>query len=141
MTNARSRIELDEQERRELLEGAATLQVASLGADGRPHLVPMWFAEDDEGLLAFTTYGKSQKVVNLERDPRITVLAETGTAYNEVRGLSIDGTAEVVHDPAVTARLLQLVGARQAGRPRPEFDPKLEPPAAAYKREIGRAHV
>lgn len=140
MSNARSRIELDEAEQRELLEGAATLQVASLGEDGRPHLVPMWFAEDDEGLLAFTTYGKSQKVVNLERDPRITVLAETGTAYNEVRGLSIDGTAEVVHDAAVTARLLQLVGARQAGRPRPEVDPKLEPPAAAYKRVTVRIH-
>ena len=141
MSNARSRIELDEAEQRELLEGAATLQVASLGADGRPHLVPMWFAEDDEGVLAFTTYGKSQKVVNLERDPRITVLAETGSAYDEVRGLSIDGTAEVVRDPAVTARLLQLVGARQAGRPRPAFDPKLEPPAAAYKRVTVRIHA
>jgi len=140
MTNARSRIELDVEEQRELLEGAATLQVASLGIDGRPHLVPMWFAEDDEGLLAFTTYGKSQKVVNLERDPRITVLAETGTAYNEVRGLSIDGTAEVVRDPVVTARLLQLVGARQAGRPRPDVDPNLEPPAAAYKRVTVRIH-
>lgn len=140
MSNARSRITLSEQEQQELLEKATTLQVASLGADGRPHLVPMWFAEDDGGLLAFTTYGASQKVVNLERDSRITVLAETGTAYNEVRGLSIDGTAEVVRDPAVTARMLQLVGARQAGRPRPEFDPKLEPPPAAFKRVTVRIH-
>ena len=140
MTNARSRITLSEEEQRELVEGAATLQVASIGADGRPHLVPMWFAEDDDGLLAFTTYEKSQKIINLERDPRITVLAETGTAYKEVRGLSIDGTAEVVRDPQVTARVLQLVGARQSGQPRPERDPGLEPPPAAHKRVTVRIH-
>lgn len=134
MPSARSRIELTEEEQRELLGRAGTLQVASIGANGWPHVVPMWFAEDDDGVLVFTTYGKSQKVVNLERDSRITVLAETGTAYNEVRGVSIEGTAEVVRDAVVTARVLQLVGARQSQRPRPDADPDAEPPAAAYKR-------
>jgi PPOX class probable F420-dependent enzyme len=134
MVNQRSRIELSDDEQREILEQARILQVASINKDGRPHLVPMWFVFDDAGRLAFTTYGRAQKVRNLERDPRITVLAETGTAYNELRGVSIDGTAEVVRDPHVTARVLQLVGAKYAGRPRPDAVPGAEPPPVASKR-------
>ena len=140
MPNARDSIQLTTAEQDELIGDARILQVASIGPDGRPHLVPMWFVRDDEGLLAFTTYGRAQKVKNLERDPRITVLAETGTGYNELRGLSIDGTAEIVNDPHVTARVLQLVGARYGDRPRPDADPNLEPPPPAYKRVTVRIH-
>lgn len=134
MPNARDRIRLTEAEQDELLDGAQTLQIASILPDGRPHLVPMWFARDDDGLLVFSTYGSSQKILNLERDPRITALAETGTEYDQVRGLSIDGTAEVIRDPHVTMRTLQLVGAHTNHRPRPDPDPDAEPPPVAYKR-------
>jgi PPOX class probable F420-dependent enzyme len=134
MVNQRSRIELTPDEQREVLEQARILQVASINPDGRPHLVPMWFVFDDEGRLAFTTYGRAQKIRNLERDPRLTVLAETGTAYNELRGVSIDATAELVRDPQVTGRILQLVGAKYADRPRPDPVPGFEPPPAAHKR-------
>jgi PPOX class probable F420-dependent enzyme len=140
VAGSRDRITLTEAEQRELLEAARVLQVASIGPDGRPHLVPMWFVHDDDGLLAFTTYGAAQKVKNLERDPRVTVLAETGTAYNELRGISIDGRAEIVRDPPRTARVLQLVGARYGDRPRPDPDPSLDPPPAAYKRVTVRIH-
>ena len=134
MVNQRSRIQLTAEEQRTLLEIAPTLQVASINPDGRPHLVPMWFALDDADRIIFTTYGRSQKVWNLERDPRITVLLEAGAVYSELRGLSMDGTAELVRDPLVTARTLQLVAARHAGRTRPAPDPAAEPPPAAYKR-------
>lgn len=144
MPNRRAAIELTEDEQRELVREARILQVASINADGRPHLVPMWFELDDEGLIVFTTYGTSQKVVNLERDPRVTVLLETGEAYNELRGVSMDGRAEVVRDPQVTARTLALVGAKYNDRPRP---PRLEAPIpeadlppVAYKRVTVRIH-
>jgi PPOX class probable F420-dependent enzyme len=141
MTNARDRIRLTEGEQRELLEEARTLHVASILPNGRPHLVPMWFVVDDDGLLAFTTYGTSQKVKNLERDPRITVMAETGTAYDELRGVAIDGTAEIVRDPRVTMRTLQLVGAKMGGQGRPAPPPEdEEPPPVAYKRVTVRVH-
>lgn len=140
MANARARIQLTEEEQRELIEEARILQIASIDPDGRPHLVPMWFVYDDDGVMAFTTYGSSQKVKNLERDPRITALAETGDAYDQVRGLSIDGRAEVIRDPHVTARALQLVGARYGDRPRPDPNPDAEPPPAAYKRVTVRIH-
>jgi len=141
MPNRRAAIELTAEEQRELLESARILQVASLNPDGRPHLVPMWFELDDEGLIAFTTYGTSQKVVNLERDPRITVLLETGDAYDQLRGMSIDGRAEVVRDPLITARTLALVGAKYNDRPRPDRPAEpVEPPPPAYKRVTVRIH-
>lgn len=141
MPQGRSAITLTEAEQRELLESARILQVASLNPDGRPHLVPMWFELDDEGVIVFTTYGASQKVVNLERDPRVTVLAETGTAYNELRGISIDGRAEVVRDPHVTTRTLAIVGAKYNDRPRPPIPSEAPaPPPVAYKRVTVRIH-
>ena len=140
MPNARERIQLSELEQDELLEAARVLQIASISPDGRPHLVPMWFARDDEGLLVFSTYGTSQKIKNLERDPRITALAETGTEYDEVRGLSIEGRAEVIRDPHVTMRTLQLVGAHTSRRSRPSATPDADPPPAAYKRVTVRIH-
>jgi PPOX class probable F420-dependent enzyme len=142
MTNQRTRIALDEGEQRALLEQARTMYVASLNADGRPHLVPMWFALDDDGVIAFTTYGVSQKVRNLERDARITVLVETGTAYEELRGVVIDGDAEIVRDPHVTIRTRALIAAKQAGAPRPApvSDPAAPLPSWASRRVTVRVH-
>jgi len=81
------------------LEAGRDLHVASIGADGAPHLVTMWYVIRD-GAPTFWTYGKSQKVVNLRRDPRISALVSSGGRYEELRGVSIRGTAEIVDDPA-----------------------------------------
>lgn len=142
MPNPRAALVLTDAEQAELLREARILQVASINRDGTPHLVPMWFETDDDGVIVFTTYASSQKVLNLDRDPRITVLAETGTAYNELRGVSIDARAELVRDPQVTARVLALIGAKYANRPRPErpTTPPAELPAQAYKRVTVRIH-
>ena len=73
------------------------LQVASINADGTPHLVTMWYLRDGDD-LCFWTYAKSQKVVNVRRDARTTVLVATGEAYEELRGVSINGIAAVEDD-------------------------------------------
>lgn len=73
--------------------------VATLHADGRPHLVAMWYGLLGED-VAFWTYARSQKVVNLRRDPRASCLVESGGTYAELRGVSLAGTAEVIDDPA-----------------------------------------
>ncbi len=141
MTSQRNSIELSEEDQRELLANAQTLQVASLGPNGWPHMVPMWFAVDDDGLISFTTYGTSQKVVNLERDPRITVLLETGTAYSELRGIAIEGEAEIVRDAATTFHTRGLIGAKNEGAPRPEKPAAgTEFPSWASKRVTIRVH-
>lgn len=84
-------------EQRAFLDAGRDLQVASINADGTPHLVTMWYVRDGDD-LCFWTYGKSQKVVNVRRDPRASVLVATGDVYEELRGVSITGTVAVVDD-------------------------------------------
>ncbi|MBV9997336.1 MAG: TIGR03618 family F420-dependent PPOX class oxidoreductase [Caulobacteraceae bacterium] len=83
-----------------------SLNVATLNKDGAPHLTTLWFSLKDGNIL-FETYGTSQKVVNLRRDPRVAVLSEAGDEYSQLRGVSITGQAEIVdREP----RLSQLMG-------------------------------
>jgi PPOX class probable F420-dependent enzyme len=93
----RDQITMTEAETQAFLAAGRDLQVASINADGTPHLVTMWF-EIVDGDICFWTYGKSQKVVNLRRDPRITVLVATGEVYEELKGVSITGRAELIGD-------------------------------------------
>lgn len=93
----RDQIRMTPEEIDAFLDEARTLQVASSNGDGSIHLVPMWFAVVD-GKVAFWTYGKSQKIVNLRRDPRITVMVEGGDVYERLRGVTITGKATIVED-------------------------------------------
>lgn len=93
----REQIAMTEAEIDDYLGGGRTLQVASLNADGTPHLVAMFYAIVD-GRIGFWTYGKSQKAVNLRRDPRLTVMVESGEAYEELRGVTVTGRARIVDD-------------------------------------------
>lgn len=79
------------------LDEGRDLQVASVNADGTPHLVTMWYLREGDDLL-FWTYAKSQKVVNVRRDPRATVLVATGEKYEELKGVSITGSVTVEDD-------------------------------------------
>ena len=90
-------IRMTEAEVEAYLTSGRDLQVASINADGTPHLVTMWFALV-EGDLCFWTYGRSQKIVNLQRDPRVTVLVADGDVYEKLRGVSVSGTARVIED-------------------------------------------
>ena len=93
----RAEITLTEAEQRELLEAERVVVVSSLGPRGWPHSIPMWYVPRD-GRVWVWTYAKSQKVRNLERDPRATLLVETGHEYTELRGLMIEAEAEIHRD-------------------------------------------
>jgi PPOX class probable F420-dependent enzyme len=82
----------------EFLRGRHSMTVCTINHDGTIHAVAMWYGFL-EGAIAFETKTKSQKVVNLRRDPRITCLVEDGDAYEELRGVELVGTAELVDDP------------------------------------------
>jgi PPOX class probable F420-dependent enzyme len=97
-TNQRRQIEMDEAEIEAYLASSRTAVMATVGASGHPHLVAMWYGLVD-GEIWFETKAKSQKAVNLKRDPRITVLVEDGETYDSLRGVAIEGTAEIVDDP------------------------------------------
>src|SRR5699024_9128720 len=95
--NQRSVIRMSDAEIGDYLQRSRTMNLATLGEDGHPHLVAMWYAWID-GEIWFETKAKSQKAVNLRRDPRVTCLVEDGLTYDRLRGVSVEGRAEIVDD-------------------------------------------
>jgi pyridoxamine 5'-phosphate oxidase-like protein len=93
----RDQIKLSDAELRALLDAERIAVVSSNGTRGWPHSMPLWFVPRD-GEVWIWTYAKSQKVRNLERDPRATVLVETGREYNELRGAMIEAEAVIHRD-------------------------------------------
>ena len=121
-TNQRSQIVLTDEELQQLLAGTRTMTMATIGADGQPHLVAMWFALID-GDVCFETKAKSQKAVNLRRDPRISCLVEDGSVYEDLRGAAIEGRAEVTDDPDLLWRIGVNIWERYYG----PYDESLRP--------------
>ncbi len=97
MPNVRSLIQLSEDEIRSFVESSKTVIMATMNHDGFPHLVPMWYSILD-GLIHMHTYQRSQKIVNIRRDPRGSALIEDGEIYDELRGVFMRGSFEVIDD-------------------------------------------
>lgn len=95
--STRDRIRMTETEVDAFLEEQRTMSIATIGADGRPHVVAMWYAFV-EGALCFWTFAKSQKIVNLRRDNRITCLVEDGDVYANLRGVELIARAQMTDD-------------------------------------------
>jgi PPOX class probable F420-dependent enzyme len=90
------------------------LNVATIGPTGHPHLVAMWFALID-GRPMFWTFAKSQKVVNLRRDPKVTALVESGDSYDQLRGVELVGTARIIEDYDDVLAIGKAVGVKYTG--------------------------
>jgi PPOX class probable F420-dependent enzyme len=97
VANQRSQIVMSHDEIVELLNQQRSSTVATIGPDGQVHLVGMWYAVKDEQIW-FETKRKSQKVVNLRRDPRLSFLVEAGHTYDQLRGVAMEGTGVVIED-------------------------------------------
>ena len=132
MPSRRASIALTEDEQKQFLEDGWTIQIASNGHKGFPHLVAMWYVVID-GMVHFTTFGKSQKILNLQRDNKITAMLESGKAYTELKGLVIEGEAEVVPDTDFTAKVMGLVGSKYNGIPVPTETPEAALKAASKR--------
>ncbi|HEX7740148.1 MAG TPA: pyridoxamine 5'-phosphate oxidase family protein [Marmoricola sp.] len=98
MAGSRAAVRLTDAELSDFLAANMKVQVATVGPDGAPHLTTLFYALDDQGRITFWTYGSSQKIKNLRRDPRISCLVEDGIDYGELRGVSIQGRGELVED-------------------------------------------
>ncbi len=110
----RGQIKLSDDELAELLGSERIAVVTSIGPRGWPHSMPLWFVVRD-GVVWTWTYAKSQKVRNLERDPRATVLVETGHEYGELRGAMIEAEAEIHRDPETVVGFAEELTLRYAG--------------------------
>jgi PPOX class probable F420-dependent enzyme len=100
------------------LHGQRTLICATIGRDGAPHVMPLWYVVRDGELWSWT-YAASQKVRNLERDPRATLVVEAGETYNELRGVMLATEAQIERDPDFVAALGLAVSQRCIEGPLP----------------------
>jgi len=107
MASRRQQIALTPEEQRRYLAESHTIILTSLDRHGYPHPVAMWYVVDPDGAVAMTTFAKSQKTLNLRRDPRCALLVESGRTYPELKGLLIRGRATVDDD---TQRILDALG-------------------------------
>jgi nitroimidazol reductase NimA-like FMN-containing flavoprotein (pyridoxamine 5'-phosphate oxidase superfamily) len=115
-------IRMTDDEIRAYLQEGHTVTLVTNGPRGYPHAVAMFYAldlNDDGVVLKFATYASSQKVKNAQKDPRCTLLIETGHAYSELRGLMMEGDAEIVTDLDETVQTMVEANAR-TGSPLPD---------------------
>lgn len=152
MPSRRDMIRMTDDEIEEYLGGRRTLNLASFGPDGNIHLVAMWYgflgptnvhqAEVgfSSGEIVIETFGKSQKVINLERDPRFSAIVESGDMYSELRGVELVGTASVLREEPVVIESCKAVLSRYE-RFDTDTDLQFAAEFAARKRVCVKLHV
>ena len=97
-SNQRNQIVMSDDEIADFVARNRTGTMATVGPDGQPHLVAMWYAVVD-GDIWIETKVKSQKVVNIRRNPRVSFMIEAGMTYDSLAGVSFEGVAEIHDDP------------------------------------------
>jgi PPOX class probable F420-dependent enzyme len=95
MPSRRDQIRMTDDELRDFVAEHKVMTVATLGPNGRPHLMPLWYVPQADGSLIGWTFAKSQKARNLERDPRATLQIEDGIDYQELRGVMFECEVEI----------------------------------------------
>jgi len=95
--NQRAQVRMTDDEVMSFLEQGRTATIATIGTDGFPHLVAMWYGLVS-GRMCFETKARSQKLVNLRRDPRVSCSVEAGESYDQLRGVAIEGMATIIDD-------------------------------------------
>ena len=103
---------MSEEELSSFLQKQISLQIGTINKDGSPHLTTMWYFYDGENFI-FHTYTKSQKIINLKRDSRITLLTEAGSQYSDLQGIIVYGNAEIINGKdslEEVIRYMEMVG-------------------------------
>jgi hypothetical protein len=131
----RKQIEMSAPEAAAFLGEERTVTCATIGPRGWPHLMPLWYVLRASGAGAAGpriwawTYASSQKVRNLERDPRATLQVEAGELYQELRGVMIESEVIVHRDIDTVGALGREIFRRYAS-------PRGEPPVDALAQEV-----
>ena len=136
--NQRSQIEMTDEEVALFLEQSRTCTMATVGPGGVPHLVAMWYAWLD-GQLWLESKARAQKIVNLRRDDRLSVMVEAGTTYDTLRGVTLEGRGVIAEDPDEVWLVGVDVWERYHGPYSEAVKPFVE--AMLHKRVAVRLHV
>ena len=114
----RDQIKMTDSELATYLAKAQTIIISSINKDGTPHPMPMWFGVEPDGAVVMTTFTKSQKIVNIQRDPRVSLLVESGGAvYSSLKGVVIYGKAELIRDTEQVVDILTRVSTKTLDNP------------------------
>lgn len=111
MPSRREQIAMTDAEVRAYLQAQRRIILVTNGPGGMPHPVPMNYGLDPGGRIILTAFRKSQKVKNLERDPRATLLVESGAGYGDLRGVIAWCDAEILTDADEVAHNMALMRA------------------------------
>jgi hypothetical protein len=114
----RDQIQMTPDEVRRFIDSKKTMTIVSNGVGGFPHPMPMWFARDPDDSIRMATYRTSQKIKNIQRDPRVTLLCESGVEYAELKGVVMYGSAELIDDFTLAVDTLLRAGGRGEGLPK-----------------------
>jgi nitroimidazol reductase NimA-like FMN-containing flavoprotein (pyridoxamine 5'-phosphate oxidase superfamily) len=113
MPSRRDAIRMSAGEIHDYLTGHSRIILVTNGPDGLPHPVPMNYGLDEQGRIVITSFRKSQKVKNLERDPRAALLVETGEGYTDLKSVIVYADVEIIADPEQVARGMAGIRAEQ----------------------------
>lgn len=111
MPSRRETIRMKPAEIRSYLQGQSRIILVTNGPDGLPHPVPMNYGLDDEDRILITSFRKSQKVRNLERDPRAALLVESGERYSDLKSVIAYADAEIIDAFDEVAELMARISA------------------------------
>lgn len=114
MPSRRDLIRMTAEEVQAYLGAQRRIILITVGADGMPHPMPMNYGLDDEGRVLMTTFRKSQKVRNVERDPRATLLVESGNDYADLKAAILFADVEIIDDPEAVRTLMSRIRAGEA---------------------------
>jgi len=135
----RDDIRMNDSEVRRTLEGGRLAILVTNGPRGFPHAMPMFYGLDEDLTFRFSTYQSSQKVKNLERDPKVTLVVEGGEAYSELNAVMVEGLAEVVRGDLDATVETMVEAMRRAGNHMPDAGTLPEPAKRAMAGK--RVHV
>ena len=131
--NRQSQIQLTPEEQRAYLAEARTMTLCTIDKNGYPHAVAMSYMVKD-GCIYMTSFRKAHKVVNARRNPKVTVMLESGDTYDQLKGLMIRGTCEVIDAPEAVWNVMREIRRFRGGEPAAPDDAGMK--ARAAKRAI-----
>ena len=106
--NLRDQIRMSEEEIAEFLNDQLSIQVGTVNKDGTSHLTTLWYTTESDSII-FHTYTKSQKIINLRRDSRATILTESGDNYSNLKGVMIYSQANIIDGASNPDKVLDII--------------------------------
>ena len=93
---------------RRMFGGLPVVSLATVGLEGAPHVVPLWFVWPEDAMYVSTRQG-SRSWRNAERDPRVALTVDLGRSWQELAGIAVEGRAELL--PAEHPQMRQGISA------------------------------